>query len=527
MRNAFALAAVCGLAAAAQGQVVINEVWENPPGSGDAADDRYEFIELYGRPGMSLDGYVLALVKGGADPDDDDIPGPAAQGVGNGELFPEIDEAFSLDGLTIGSNGLAVVYQNQGALSFVPGLSDPDTNLLGFVEAHVPSGDTSGRLANDGSSSYVLLRNPPADGGAFPIAWRKDIQPDVDFDGKVDFGWEAPVNNEPLGVLADDPSVLDPYQMIDDVAWSNQGGKEYVRSSQQEISDTPGFNPDAISRLYFFGSNPMLGSRFNGSGTLVETRMADEEWVYGEITSLSAREYDPVEAKGPTDLNASGYDGSCDPDSDPGCLPTGGPFLFDDIDVTGFAVTPGNFNDQSSVNQFRFVEGDLNFDGVVDAADFALASSLLGATLDDTQGCLDEFGMPVVNPNTMEQVQCFTYQGRDAQALLVLLAQVDDGAAVTPADINAIAALAGLDCPADITTDGANPGDAGYLVPDGSVTVSDLTAFVEQWLANDLAVADITTDGANPGDAGFLVPDGAVTVNDLTVYVELWLAGCP
>ena len=484
MRSALALAAICGLAAAAQGQVVINEIYENPPGSGDSADDRYEFIELYGRPGMSLDGYSIALIKGGADPDDDNIPGPATTGVGNGELFPEIDEAFSLDGLSIGANGLLVVYQNQGALSFVPVLADPDTTLIGFVEAHIPTnnGEASGRLANDGSSSYILLRNPPPISGEFPTEWRKDIQPDVDFDGKIDFGWETPVNNEPLGVLANEPSTLDPYQMIDDVAWSNAGGKEFVRNSEQEISDTPGFNPDVASRLFFFGSNPMLGSRFNAAGELVGTRTADEEWVYGEIATLSGRDYNTAESKGPTDPNASGYDGSCDPDTDPACLPTGGAFLFDDIDLAGFLVTPGNFNDAGSLTQFRFVEGDLNFDGVVDAADLALAQSLFGASLDDTAGCLDEFGMPVVNPNTMAQVDCFVYQGRDAQALLVLLAQVDDGDLVTQDDIDAIASIAGLECVADITTDGANPGDPGFLVPDGSVSVGDLTAFVEQWV---------------------------------------------
>ncbi|MEM1329175.1 MAG: GC-type dockerin domain-anchored protein [Planctomycetota bacterium] len=82
-------------------------------------------------------------------------------------------------------------------------------------------------------------------------------------------------------------------------------------------------------------------------------------------------------------------------------------------------------------------------------------------------------------------------------------------------------------CFADITTDGANPGDSVFLVPDGAVTVGDLTTFVEQWIAGDTAIADVTTDGANPGDAGFLVPDGSVTVGDLSAFVEQWLAGCP
>ena len=82
-------------------------------------------------------------------------------------------------------------------------------------------------------------------------------------------------------------------------------------------------------------------------------------------------------------------------------------------------------------------------------------------------------------------------------------------------------------CVPDITTDGANPGEPGFLVPDGLVSVGDLTAFVEQWVSGNAAVADITTDGANPGDPGFLVPDGSVSVGDLTAFVEQWVNGCP
>ncbi|MEM1330371.1 MAG: GC-type dockerin domain-anchored protein [Planctomycetota bacterium] len=82
-------------------------------------------------------------------------------------------------------------------------------------------------------------------------------------------------------------------------------------------------------------------------------------------------------------------------------------------------------------------------------------------------------------------------------------------------------------CVPDITTDGTNPGDAGFGDPDGAVTVSDLTFFVEAWLASDLGIADVTTDGTNPGDAAFGTPDGAVTVSDLTFFVEAWLGGCP
>ena len=80
---------------AASAQVVINEAFENPPGG---SDELWEFLEIYGPAGMPLDGYAIALLKGGTDTNGDDIP----------ENPAEIDEAFTLDGLALGANGLLV-----------------------------------------------------------------------------------------------------------------------------------------------------------------------------------------------------------------------------------------------------------------------------------------------------------------------------------------------------------------------------------------------------------------------------------
>ena len=81
-------------------------------------------------------------------------------------------------------------------------------------------------------------------------------------------------------------------------------------------------------------------------------------------------------------------------------------------------------------------------------------------------------------------------------------------------------------CPADVTTAASNPGDPQFGQPDGLVTVSDLTFFIEAWI-NQIPRADITTLGANPGAPAYQLPDGLVTIGDLTRYVELWVDGCP
>ncbi|MEO0631619.1 MAG: lamin tail domain-containing protein, partial [Planctomycetota bacterium] len=100
MREKIRIIAALMCAGAAQSQVVINEVMHDPPGS----ESNWEYIELYGKPGMDLTGYAIGLFKGGADENGDDLP----------ETIAEIDEAFTLDGLTLGADGFLVLV-NSGA----------------------------------------------------------------------------------------------------------------------------------------------------------------------------------------------------------------------------------------------------------------------------------------------------------------------------------------------------------------------------------------------------------------------------
>lgn len=487
MNRAIVLAALSGLASSATAQVVINEVWENPPGDGDVFDVSLEYIELYGAPGTDLTGWAVALMKGGADLNNDNFP----------EGFPEIDEAFHLDGLSIGPSGFLVIYNDTTGFSDIPFLLAPGVNSAGFEAQHIdPPGilvDTPGKLANDGSSSYVLVRHRPGHSVVAGLssydnavyAFHKDIIPDVNFDGKIDFGNESPIP----GLAA--PDVLDPLQMIDDVAWSNRGGKEYVRSSQQEISDTPGFNPDAISRVNYFGANPGLGLRINGSGETVPTRMADEEWIYGEQgPGDGSFAYDTARSGAPTDPNGDG---------------------FQDIDITGFEMTPGAFNDSTSagITQFRFVRGDFNFDGIADAADFALATGLLGATLDDTTPCTDDTGNPILIGGS--PVDCYAFEGRDANALMALMNMDPSDAlgggndpAVTQSDLDTWAAEFGT----------ANCNAADIAEPLGTLDIDDVLAFLNAFAAGQPA-ADIAA------------PSGTLDIDDVLAFLNAFAAGCP
>ncbi len=548
---------------AATAQVVINEVYANPPGSG-SIDDRWEYIELYGPAGMNLTGYLVASVFGGGDPNGNDIPGPLPAGWDGGDEVAEIDEAWSLDGLTIGSNGLLVIFNNNGATagrpSFVPSFFAPGTAFATFANAHCPTTDVAGRIKNDGSATFVLVRKRPFhalnaagislyDGvpantivsgpltypSSIRYAWRKDVNPDVDFNGRLDFngiglllgGGAAPaevgVNSErPATPPVGGPGFLEPYQMVDDVAWSNGGGKEYVRSSQQELSDTAGFNPDAVTRVAYYGTNPARGHVFlNGQMRL--TRMADEEFIYGDIVdSAPLINYNPAARGGPTDPNGPRYNALGQPDAS-------GEFLLDDLNLTGFQLTPGTFNDVDSsasggiaITQFRFVPGDFNFDGLVTCADRALLESRLAASLDDTTSLVEDNNTPL---NTADDFAYtgWRWQGREFNALLAMVrlsltdgttGEWNSGTTITAADVAAFNALFPNTCCIADVDDGSGTGS-----PDGGVTIDDLLYYLAIFEAGDVA-ADVD-DGSSTG-----TPDGGVTIDDLLYYLQRFEAGC-
>lgn len=539
VRGAAALAIAAGFAAAsADAQVIINEVFENPPGG--IADDVWEYIEFYGRPGTDLTGYAVGLAKGGKDSNDDDIPD------GDDEIVPEFDEVFTLDGCEIGPNGFFVLFNTSFGTSFVDDflIPNPDfdpmaeetnfnrpyLNGVAFQTAHIPSSDTSGKLSNDNSSTYLLVRRRPnhmIDENGMSIyltgyAFRKEPNPDVDFDGKLDFGVETPAPG--VGGVAFE---VEPLQIVDEVAWSNNGGKEYVRSSEQEISETPGFNPDAISRINYFLENPMIGHRTRdlpgGGFEILPTRTADESWVYGEVESLSgadALEYFTgtdsdgfIQFRGPTDPNATPYDGTCDPEPDdapsnPACSPNpDGSYFFTELDLAGFKLSPAGFNDfdgsargVDSVTQFRFTRGDFNFDGVVDQDDLDLIEGRAGATLDDTEPDVFDNNTPD-DPSDDVMFDRFIWQGRAFQQTLMMLEMdMTDGADggnaefITDDDIQAVRDLVPIQiCLGDCNGDGqVNFGDLTSMLfafgdpgaapeacdanDDGSINFGDLTA---------------------------------------------------
>lgn len=403
---AFVLTPLCLGAGVSQAQLVLNEVFENPPGRG-AAETGWEYVELYGAPRTSLDGVMLLLVKGGIDDDRDGVL----------EVMPEIDESFDLTGWTLGDDGFLTVVGTradgespvadrffEAAGGYDPRRPESPVNprwvgavsFRALMEADAPS---IARLDNHGSSTYVLAYVAPGDPGREALS--RGVRLDADGDGRIDA--VVQVNGRAVGVPA--------IRVIDDVAWSNRAGREYTLTPEEKISETHGLNPDALSRVAYYPFNPGLGSRtkdrVDGSGRVtgfrvLPTSVADESFVYGVLDTERFPDqlvyfdgYDIEgwpQLRGPTDRRGTPYGkliSDPEPDTNPFPDPVRhdpmGSVYLDDVRMGGFELTPGRFNDHpdGSRRQFRLVEGDLNFDGIVDDLDVDIAGALLGATVNE------------------------------------------------------------------------------------------------------------------------------------------------
>lgn len=319
------LVALALFAPAADAVVFINEVYRNPPGS---LDDTREFIELMGTPGMKLDGYAVAHLSGsqqrffplGSIPP---IPDP----------IPEIDEFFSLDGLSLGANGILVI--GTGNASHYPSLALADAGFQQWTTLWNGGLDTVGNLENDGSNTLILIRNRPGTTQADPtnpagLHWGKDIPIDYELvtpvtdpqdgmmkdqfgDGSIDRGeadnlggMQQNLKGIPIGGGG---TIDDDLEIVDEMSYEHDRGWEYDTDDRRvdcmmvgmdcedasaglpyrrvhALDDPQGFNPDAVSRVDYrtkgAGWTPVagaVGEMLNGNNW---QDTATEQWIRGE-----------------------------------------------------------------------------------------------------------------------------------------------------------------------------------------------------------------------------------------------------
>lgn len=394
------------LAGSTSATVFINEVSINPPGS---LDDFREFIELYGTPGKKLDGYAIALLNGtdlkyyppGSIPP---LPNP----------LPEIDEFFSLDGLSLGPNGLLVI-----AIAHRDNYPEmvSDTAFVGPWTSLWNGGlDTPGKLQNDGSSTILLIRNRPGQTQADPgnpggLRWGKSIRHDFEIirgvvdpqddllkdqfgDGDLDEGQPSGFGGTTLDMcgIRTPMSVLDDLEVVDEVSFESERGWEYDLDARKvdvgsiaaglperrvhALDDPQGFNPDSLTRvdhrMVGIGWLPAAG----GVGQMANGRnwqdTATEQWIRGENTVAFSKD-------GPTIY----YDNSANTNPDaiqpynthvPRWLADGVPPDYSFSIFNTYRLMAGRLNPLA----IPYVPGDVNRDGRCDQADIEHMAAVFG-----------------------------------------------------------------------------------------------------------------------------------------------------
>lgn len=313
------------VAAPASAQVFINKVFVNPPGSTDAAR---EFIELMGTPGMKLDGYLIAIADGKLSPYwalnffQTDCT-PDLLGCAGYNLIPEFDEAFSLDGLSLGKNGLLVLGNN--TIGGYPTLLS-DTNFVNWDTLWNGGADTPGNLENDGSLTIMLVRNRPGSTQANPtvdLRWGKDGVIDMELarpvidpqdgmpydrmgNGSLDKGGLAGLYNVDTVDLrgATTSEVEDDLEIVDEVSYESDRGQEYDVDERRvdigspssalperrvhALDDPAGFNPDCLVRVDYRTKGPGWPTVTGATGETGPSMnrnwqdTATEQWIRGD-----------------------------------------------------------------------------------------------------------------------------------------------------------------------------------------------------------------------------------------------------
>lgn len=193
------VAAFSAVAAASNASLLFSEIVRNVPG----ADGGFEYVELVGTPGMSLDGYWVLSIEGDS----------SSNGL--------IDQAIPLTGLTLGSNGLLLIQNLSQPWS--PSV-DPATTLLNI--------DFNPDLEN-GSNTYAIVRNYTGyviNGNTNAGQNNVDGQTDLDANNDGTIGDTGVRSGS--STIADDSPALPWDEVLDGVGWKDTGANDSDYGSQ-------------------------------------------------------------------------------------------------------------------------------------------------------------------------------------------------------------------------------------------------------------------------------------------------------
>lgn len=396
-----------------QANVFINEVFLNPL----ADQDNYrEYIELLGTPGRKLDGYAIAALNG---TQEKLYPLGSIPPLPPDAINQEIDEFFSLDGLTLGRNGILVLGAYTGSTFWYPALL-PDSNFSKWTTLWNGGLDVPGVISNEGSTTFILVRNRPGQTEADPcdpagLRWGKQIHHDAQLitpvwdskdeclkdqwgDGNLDLGEPNGLGGCTLDLTGATTGgdIMDDLEVMDEVSFEDQRGWEYDVDGRHvdlgstivglphrhvhALDDPIGFNPDALSRVDYRTKGLGWAPAEGGIGETPTGNnwqdTATEQWIRGESTTGNV----------PGEDNRFGffYENSSNPDAN-ALQPyiTNVPLWLDDGNVpdynfgsiTTYEISAGRINHLA----VPFIPGDCDRDGLCDINDILNIKAVFGA----------------------------------------------------------------------------------------------------------------------------------------------------
>ena len=229
MMAALALASGASFGAGDINSLRINEVVTNPKSD----DAEWEYIELYGCPDTVLTDLALIVINtDGGDEIDEAFWFPTS-----GSLFKTNSEGYfviwntAFDQEDEEETGDADDHRGESKIhsvlpsSITQNGATPVADLTtrheaSFIELQT-SGDFAGKISNNGSNSFVLLKNI----SNYNLIEKDDV-----------------ISEDMSG----DP--IFPGDVIDEIAYSDSSGNEYTMSEANEFDYTPGFNPGGLIR---------------------------------------------------------------------------------------------------------------------------------------------------------------------------------------------------------------------------------------------------------------------------------------
>jgi hypothetical protein len=230
-----------GIVSNRAGSVRINELDVNPPNQ----DNPYEYVEISGTPGTSLNNYYFVGVEGDA----------VSTGANLGQTG-RAQYVFNLAGFTIGSTGLLVIKSPTGGFSIPAGTTVvTDTNF----------DNVGGTLGNGTASFFLMYNTTPSAFTAYTYNGSGQIlTTGTDFDtsgggSTLDTGtFTLPTGTE----------------IIDNVGWyDNNNAADKVYGSVELPLEYGA--PNAATRVYTSATNT------------VTTAIAATSWYYGILTQTS------------------------------------------------------------------------------------------------------------------------------------------------------------------------------------------------------------------------------------------------